>query len=234
MSRLSTIHLHGELGKRFQPSYKLDVRSPQEALHALTIMIPGFGDALATGEFHCIIGGDTETGRKLSRANQLCYPWYGENRDFHLVPAIAGSGHGSATKIIVGIAIVAIAIAAPYIGGALGGTMPETFGAAMGASAFGISSVSWGMVAFMGAVIALGGLAQAISPQPASSAQNQNSWLFNSMENTQTEGSPIPYVYGEFMVGSVVINEGILAYNIPVGTTLAAGSLNSILGTGKG
>lgn len=232
MSRLSTIHLHGELGNRFQPSYKLSVRSPQEALHALTIMIPGFGEALNEGEFHCILGKDADTGRQLSRANQLCYPWYGDNSDFHIVPAIAGAGRGG-TKIIIGIAIIAIAIAAPYSAPLWGGVAPATFGAAMGTAAIAGTGLTWGMVAFMGAVIALGGLAQAVSPQPTSAAQNQNSWLFNNLDNTAVEGSAIPYVYGEFMVGSVCINEGILAYDISVGTTLAAGSLNTILGQSK-
>lgn len=214
---MATVHLHGELGELFAKSYRLSVFSPREAVHALCMMLPGFADTIKQGVYECILGEDYTKGRTIEDASHLVSPWHVGETDFHIIPSIAGAGHGGGTKIIIGIAIIALAIAAPYI---VGPVAPATLGAAMGTTAFTVAgfSISYGAIAFAGAMVLLGGIAMSMSPQPnyANSSINQNSWLFNNIENSAQEGGPIPYIYGDFLVGSLVIAEGMYPQSMPI------------------
>lgn len=66
----------------------------------------------------------------------------------------------------------------------------------------------------IGLAIALGGLAQVISPAQKSlstkdNVQNGASYNFNGPINTTAQGNPVQLVYGEVIVGSAVASSGI-------------------------
>jgi predicted phage tail protein len=122
------------------------------------------------------------------------------------VPVVAGAG--AVGRIIAGIALIALAIALPGIGLAAG---------AKGAAViFGttFSSISLG-IGFAGLSLVLGGVAQLLTPTPKvpQGADNQDdprkSYSFSGIQNTSRAGTPVPIVYGETVVGSVVISAGI-------------------------
>ena len=122
------------------------------------------------------------------------------------VPVVAGAG--AVGRIIAGIALIALAIALPGIGLAAG---------AKGAAViFGttFSSISLG-IGFAGLSLVLGGVAQLLTPTPKvpQGADNQDdprkSYSFSGIQNTSRQGVPVPIVYGETIVGSVVISAGI-------------------------
>jgi predicted phage tail protein len=68
---------------------------------------------------------------------------------------------------------------------------------------------------FAGASLALGGVAQLLTPMPTvpQGADTQDdprkSYSFSGIQNTSRQGVPVPIVYGETVVGSVVISAGI-------------------------
>jgi predicted phage tail protein len=122
------------------------------------------------------------------------------------VPVVAGAG--AVGRIIAGIALIALAIALPGIGLAAG---------AKGAAViFGttFSSISLG-IGFAGLSLVLGGVAQLLTPTPKvpQGADKQDdprkSYSFSGIQNTSRAGTPVPIVYGETVVGSVVISAGI-------------------------
>jgi len=122
------------------------------------------------------------------------------------VPVVAGAG--AVGRIIAGIALIALAIALPGIGLAAG---------AKGAAViFGttFSSISLG-IGFAGLSLVLGGVAQLLTPvlKVAQGADKQDdprkSYSFSGIQNTSRAGTPVPIVYGETVVGSVVISAGI-------------------------
>jgi predicted phage tail protein len=122
------------------------------------------------------------------------------------VPVVAGAG--AVGRIIAGVALIALAIALPGIGLAAG---------AKGAAViFGttFSSISLG-IGFAGLSLALGGVAQLLTPTPKvpQGADKQDdprkSYSFSGIQNTSRAGTPVPIVYGETLVGSVVISAGI-------------------------
>ena len=48
---MRTIVLHGAIGEEFGRSFRLDVHSPREAVHALILQLRGFRDALRRGHY---------------------------------------------------------------------------------------------------------------------------------------------------------------------------------------
>jgi predicted phage tail protein len=123
------------------------------------------------------------------------------------VPVVTGAG--AVGRIIAGIALIALSfgIASLAAGAALAGSLS---GFALQAIAFGTQA---GLLAGIG--LALGGVAQLLTPTPKvpQGADNQDdprkSYSFSGIQNTSRQGVPVPIVYGETLVGSVVISAGI-------------------------
>ena len=67
----------------------------------------------------------------------------------------------------------------------------------------------------LGIALTLGGIAQAISPQPDSGlergreAAQLESFVFNNVVNTAKQGLPVPIAYGRVFVGSAVLSSGL-------------------------
>jgi predicted phage tail protein len=109
-----------------------------------------------------------------------------------IVPVVAGAG--AAGKIILGIVLVAgaLIIGQPWLGA-------FAFNALIG----------------VGTGLVLGGIAQLISPVPKTPTGTdtqqdpRKSYSFSGVQNTSRQGTPVPVVYGETLVGSVVISAGI-------------------------
>jgi predicted phage tail protein len=120
------------------------------------------------------------------------------------VPVVAGAG--ATGRIIAGIALIALSfgIASLAAGAALAGSLS---GFALQAVAFGTQA---GLIAGIGLV--LGGVAQLLTPTPKISQDEgdpRKSFSFSGIQNTNRAGVPVPVVYGETLVGSVVISAGI-------------------------
>ena len=70
-------------------------------------------------------------------------------------------------------------------------------------------------IGIAGASLVLGGVAQLLTPMPTvpQGADTQDdprkSYSFSGIQNTSRQGVPVPIVYGETVVGSVVISAGI-------------------------
>jgi predicted phage tail protein len=115
-----------------------------------------------------------------------------------IVPVMAGAG--AAGRIIAGVALIALAFA-------------------VGAGVFGVAlAKNLGAIAIakgIGASLVLGGVAQLLTPTPrvptGPDTQNdpRKSYSFSGIQNTSRQGVPVPIVYGETIVGSVVISAGI-------------------------
>ena len=120
------------------------------------------------------------------------------------VPVVAGAG--ATGRIIAGIALIALSfgIASLAAGAALAGSFS---GFALQAVAFGTQA---GLIAGIGLVV--GGVAQLLTPTPKISQDEgdpRKSFSFSGIQNTNRAGVPVPVVYGETLVGSVVISAGI-------------------------
>ena len=121
------------------------------------------------------------------------------------VPVVAGAG--AAGRIIAGIALIALSF----------GIGLAAAGAAFAASSValsGLSTISFvvNTLAFIGAGLVIGGIAQLLTPTPKISQDEgdpRKSFSFSGIQNTSRAGVPVPVVYGETLVGSVVISAGV-------------------------
>lgn len=121
-------------------------------------------------------------------------------QEIKIVPVMAGAG-GAVGRIIVGALLIAGAF---FTGGA-------TIGLLGLAAPIAVSTVLLGV----GASLVLGGVAQLLTPTPqvpqGSDGQDdpRKSYSFSGIQNVSRQGVPVPIVYGETIVGSVVISAGI-------------------------
>ena len=123
------------------------------------------------------------------------------------VPVVAGAG--AVGRILAGIAIIAFAVVTAGAGLIAG------LGLGFGAS----TAISIGLV---GLSLVVGGVSQLLTPTPKvmQGADNQDdprkSYSFSGIQNTSRAGTPVPIVYGETLVGSVVISAGIDTVQVDV------------------
>ena len=113
--------------------------------------------------------------------------------EIRVVPIISGSKRGGLFQTIAGIALVVVGA---------------------------VTGQPW--ISGIGISLALGGIAQLISPVPKATSQqeqatteNKPSYLFNGAFNSTQQGLPVPIVYGQMLVGSSVVGVGTWAEAIP-------------------
>lgn len=195
---LKEIHLHGRLSE-FGNTFRLAVNDPAEAVRALSVQLPGFRQAVAAGQWY-VVRGSLENGTDLTEEDLRLT--LGRTEEIHILPAVAGAG-GKFGQIILG----AVLIGAAFWTGA-GVPMAE----------WGAKSKAFGTIGFGLAANGVSGLlTQQINSNYAEreSADQRPSFIFSKPVNTSTQGLPVPLIYGEVMVGSVVISAGMSAEDIP-------------------
>jgi predicted phage tail protein len=111
-----------------------------------------------------------------------------------IVPVVAGAG--AVGRILIGVALVAFSLLLPGVGAAIGGALMTKIG-------------------LLGGALILSGVAQLLTPTPTvtqgadSEGDPRKSYSFSGVQNTSRAGVPVPVVYGETLVGSVVVSAGI-------------------------
>lgn len=197
------VKLYGELRRKYGHLHRFAIRSPAEAIRALIANFPGF-------EAHMAGASDRGIGYKvfvadqpLSDINEMRNPT-GQST-IKISPRLLGAKDQGLTQILIGVALVAIAIFQPEF-------LPAF-------SATGLWSA--GTIGALGFSLALGGVAQMLAPQPKGidtkeAPGNNPSYLFNGPVNTSAQGHPVPVGYGRMIVGSAVISAGVIAEDIPV------------------
>lgn len=208
---MKAIYLHGRLRKRFGNKFDLDVRTPSEALQALTILIPGFGEELKKG-YYRLVRGPKDTG--VHHTLHDLELGFGRVKSFHIIPTLAGAKKGGMGKILLGVAIIACCFIPgfqAFAGWAAGGL--HMTGAAL-----------LGKIALVGLSMVIGGIAQMLTPVPKADYSSreqdtQSSYLFTGgPPNRVEQGACVPVVYGlDVLCGSVVIQTSLRVQELAVG-----------------
>jgi predicted phage tail protein len=184
------IMLYGELGTRFQSEYTLNVKSPNEAIRALSSQVPGFKkfllDAHNKGLHFKVFSNDREIDYK-----ELSIQAKGEIK---IVPVVAGAN--AEFRTLVGAAL----IAASFFSGPLAPYMFST----------GVSLAIGGTMEFLSR-----GLIS--NPEPPEKADNKPSYAFQGAVNTLAQGHPVPIGYGRMIVGGAVISASITTESLLAG-----------------
>lgn len=179
---LRTIRIYGRLAKRLgRRRFQAEVASVAEAVRFLLANFPDLESELAQGHYRVSVGGYELDEKEL-------HDPVGQ-QEIKIVPVISGAG--AVGRIIAGVALIALSF-----------FLPPVAGIALGTIAFGI-----------GTSLVLGGVAQLLTPVPQTSITEtkdpRKSYSFSGIQQTSRQGVPVPVVYGEILVGSVVISAGI-------------------------
>lgn len=185
---LREIRVYGRLAKFLgRRVFKAEVASAAEAVRFLLANFPQLEKHMADQHYRVSVG------QYDISADELHDP--AGQQQIKIVPVLAGAG--TVGRIIAGVALVALSFfIAPVVG------------VALAAVAFNV-----------GAYLVLGGVAQLLTPVPqviapgSSGNETQKdprkSYSFSGIQNTSRQGLPVPIVYGETLVGSVVISASI-------------------------
>jgi predicted phage tail protein len=192
---MRTIVLHGACARACgRRRIDLDVASPAEAVRALCALFPAFRALLYKAaqhglRFHVWRGDSTISADEL--------PMTGAGV-IRISPEVRGAKRGGVLQTIIGAVLVVVGAIVSYLPGG------QSFG--------------WFLIK-VGAAVALGGVAQMLTPTPKSDGPSDKpqSNFFNGPVNVAALGNPVPILYGRLIVGSVVISAGIEVDDIPVG-----------------
>lgn len=208
---MKVVKVYGALRKRLgQCRFEFDVATPAQAIKALCVNFPGLEKWLMDSEkdgvgYRVAVSKEKATEQNLA---PLLMP-FSDREVFSITPVVAGAGRG-AGQILLGAALIAIAVAVPAAAFA-GGTFTTASGGAFAAATFGTKlAITAGN---LGIALVLGGIAQSISPQPEPSSLDESvqleSFTFSNVVNTSKQGLPVPIAYGRVFAGSAVLSSSL-------------------------
>lgn len=195
------IRVYGELAKFLGcREFEAVAANVGEAMRFLLANFPSL-DQHMTGQHYRVLVGTAAIGTE-----EIDYP-VGQ-QTIRIVPVVAGAG--GVGKIIAGIALVAAVIFIPGAAAWLGPTAAS-------------------LLTGVGASLALGGVSQLLTPIPKLAAPSmigptsyspgfatpstrdteldpQKSYSFSGIQNTSRTGATLPLIYGETIVGSIIIS----------------------------
>lgn len=180
---LREIRVYGQLARFLKRRvFRAEVSSAAEAVRFLLANFPQLERHMADQHYRVSVGDYDLTLEELhDPAGQ---------QQIKIVPVLAGAG--AVGRIIAGVALLAVGFLVPGIG------------------ALGVQ-----LLVGVGASLVLGGVAQLLTPVPKmptgvnTEQDPRKSYSFSGIQQTSRQGVPVPIVYGETLVGSVVISAGI-------------------------
>ena len=209
MESLIEVKLLGELGRRFGRSYSFVASSPKEIISALSHQIEGFKEYLREahekGIGFRLVDGNAE-GMAYEELMMGCT---------QLIIAPVVTGGGAAGRILLGVALIALAFVSFGTSTVFAGFLAAN--AATGAAAgFSIGS---GILFSLGTSLVLTGVASLLTPpveQPRET-ERKDSFLFDRATELTTQGQPVPLLYGKFLAASpLIISSAITTQQVPV------------------
>jgi predicted phage tail protein len=185
---LRKIRLYGQLAKFVgHRVLEADVATAAEAVRFLLANWPELERHMADQHYRVHTGGDDLALEELHNP---------ASGDIKIIPVITGAG--AVGRILAGIALIAFAIV--------------TAGAGIAGLGLGFSASTATSIGLVGASLVLGGVAQLLTPTPKTNKDEgdpRKSFSFSGIQNTSRAGLPVPVVYGEMLVGSVVVSAGV-------------------------
>jgi predicted phage tail protein len=190
--------LLGTLGDKYGSNWEMEADTYQEIFSCIEANYPSFRKTLidiaeAGGDL------DIQSGDKFLEVEEMFYPV--DSDTIIITPIPAGAKSGSA-KIMAAIAIVALAfILSPVLGP--GGIYAAAAAGKVGATYFAVTAAF-----LLAANLAITGIMQLLAPDPSVDNDDKD-YLFAGPENTIAEGSVVPVLFGEMIVGGVTISSGV-------------------------
>lgn len=194
------LKLTGRLGKAFGKEVSLEVSTIPEAIRALCLQIDGFESTLKEGAYKVTRSGPNGTFEVGPEDLNLLL---GHTHTVTIKPVARGNKRGGLGKILLGVLLIGAAFFFAPIAG-----LSATIGG---------TSMTYGYLANIGAMMVLNGVAQMLAPQPKSeNAEEDASHILDATGNRLEQGGGVPLIYGEVYTGSVVVSTGMTVEEFPI------------------
>lgn len=185
---MTTVYLHGLLGKEFGKKFKFSLGRPKDCVWAIDANKKGFVNRLVElakkgAHYSVVVDGRISHNINLEKTA----------KELHIIPSISGSA-----GVVVAVGVIAAVVG--YAG---------TFGPVVSAIliAVGTAAVSYGISNLM----QKDQKTDVGSASATSNAANK-SFLFSNGENVTEQGNPVPIGYGRLRIGSAVIQSTIKSF----------------------
>jgi predicted phage tail protein len=199
---LRKIKLYGHLAKAVgRRTLEAHVASAAEAVRFLLANFPHLESLMVESHYKVSVGDHSLSYDELHHPSGQSF--------ISFVPVVQGAGEGFGT-ILAGIALVALSFVSFGVGTAFAGIGGSTVLGGTAAAGFGSTALF-----MVGSTLLLGGIGQLLSPTPMTPTGNGSakdpkaSYSFNGIQNTSRQGTPVPVIYGETIVGSITISAGV-------------------------
>lgn len=185
---MTTVYLHGLLGKEFGRKFRFSLGRPRDSIWAIDANKKGFVNRLVElakkgAHYSVIVDGRISHNFNLEKSA----------KELHIIPSISGSA-----GVVVAVGVIAAVVG--YAG---------TFGPVVSAIliAVGTAAISYGITNLMQKD-------QKTDVGSASATSNalNKSFLFSNGENVTEQGNPVPIGYGRLRIGSAVIQSTIKSF----------------------
>ncbi|GAA5104555.1 tail assembly protein [Orbus sasakiae] len=187
---MAIIKFYGNL-KQYGDKYKISADTAAEALNCLYIQVKGLKQDIMNGYFRVRVNKKDISEKTVQFGLRSKIP---QDAVIHIVPATTGAKNGGVFQVIAGAVLFVAGAVISYVSV---GTLAQ----------FGVSMM------FAGAGMMLGGVAQMLTKTPkldhSLGESGKKSTSFSSLSNTIAQGAPIPLIYGQVMVGSKVLSQGL-------------------------
>lgn len=201
---LRTVKVYGHLAEHCgQSVFEALVRVPADAIKFLLCNFPELRSLMRDGYYKVAVG---KFDLQLAdHPEQLHFP-LADSDVVKVIPVVSGAGGRGLGAILAGAALI--------------GTAVFTGGATLGLTGFTAAGTGLGFTAAaaagnIGLALTLGGVATMLTPVPKQfdpgEADPSGGFAFSGLQNVSQEGIPVPVVYGEMIVGSVVLSTGLIA-----------------------
>ena len=196
------VKVYGKLRKFVgQSFFDLEITSPKEAFSFLVNNFQGIKEHIKEQEY-CIMAGDVRITEDLLDMQT--------QSEIKIIPVV----HGEFLNFILGAAAI-------FGGKAVAGATVGILGAKILGTTVGV--LAGAALTSIGINMVVGGVTDLLTPdvqQPQQSGMDQTdpqaltSFNFTGLTNVSKQGVPIPIVYGEVMVGSVIVSAGVDTFQI--------------------
>jgi len=210
--QLVEVKLLGELGRKFGRKYSFMASSPKDIFSALCNQLKGFKEYMTNAHEDGIgfrLVDEDPDGMDYANVVMGC-------RKLVIAPIV--SGGGTVGRILIGVALVALAFVS--FGGAFAGFAAGAAATATTAATAAGFSLGSGILFSLGTSLVLSGIASLLTPpvsNPKSDTAKKDSFLFDRAAELTTQGNPVPILYGRFLAASpLIISSAITTQQVPV------------------
>jgi len=193
------VKLLGELGRRFGRKHRFMAHSARDIFSALSNQLEGFKEYFCSahekGIAFRLVDNDAD-GMSYENVVMGC-------RRLIVAPIISGSG--AVGRILLGVALIALAFV--------------PFGGAFAGFAAGKFALGSGFLFSIGTSLALTGVAQLLTPTPdaVKETDRKDSFLIDRATDLTVQGQPVPLLIGKYLAASpLIISSALTTQQVPV------------------